>query len=164
MATVTKTKFWALAIVLTALRIALAAVFAPISFGPVQMRVSNIMTGMLPFCGWPGVISWFLSGMWQNMSSPLGWIDLLSPFVALPFTVAIMASKKKLYVFLSMFAYGFGVAVWVAYILGLAFKVPFWWTLLTVAVGNVMASTILGYSVYESLSRSAFFKELMKQK
>lgn len=159
----------AVAAIFAALKLVLNTVFAGIAFGPLNFRVSNALLGSIPFTGYAGVLAFFISGIWTNMSSPLGPIDLVSPFIGAFFNIllvkAAQTGKNKL-IFSAMVAYGVGVGIWVGYILNYAYGLPMLAMMANVAVSNTVVSAVLAYPVFKVLEKTipaafpAFAEEL----
>jgi len=150
------TKQIAVAAIIAATKLAMNMVFHPISFGPINFRVSNALLGTLPFIGMPGVVAFFIAGIWTNATSPLGPIDLVSPFIGAIFNyIIILAARREnaRLIFGAMVLYGVGIGVWVGWMLNYALGLPLIAMIADVALSNTFVSAILAYPVYETLKR-----------
>jgi uncharacterized membrane protein len=145
-------KKFTLAIIIGALYVAMVQVFQPISFGPIQFRVANGLLGLVPFIGWVAVPTWLIAVMISNLTSPLGWLDLVTPFISAVLVALIVVVRRNDYaVFSAMVVYSIGVALWVSYELTVVYSIPFLITFVYVAVGNTAASAFLAFIIYRAL-------------
>jgi uncharacterized membrane protein len=136
--------------VIAALYVALVWALSPISFGAIQVRVSNALIGIVPLVGMPGVLGITLGVLIGNIPSPLGPIDLLS---AIPTFIALLLllKLKDRSVLLGLAAYSVILSAWVGTLLSYTFGVPFLITFVYLLAGIGFATGILGYLVYRTL-------------
>jgi len=134
-----KSKDVALIGIFAALYYALGIVFQPISFGAIQVRVACALIPLIALFGFPATIGITLGHILFNVGSPLGTLDLLSPFV---FLIPRLLIQK--YGVTMMPIHTLSVGLWVAYILS-TFGLPFFPIFLTVAIGEIIAEWFLGY-------------------
>ena len=134
-----KSKDVALIGIFAALYYALGIVFQPISFGAIQVRVACALIPLIALFGLPATIGITLGHLLFNVGSPLGPLDLLSPFV---FLIPRLLIQK--YGVTMMPIHTLSVGLWVAYILS-TFGLPFFSIFLTVAIGETVAEWFLGY-------------------
>jgi len=150
------TKQIALATVFAALKLALNMVFHGISFGAFNFRISNALLGTLPFTGWAGVLAFFISGLWTNSTSPLGLIDMISPFIGLVFSSIIVLAGKtqndKL-IFGAMVLYGTGIGLWVGYMLNAVYGLPLILMMVNVVISNTVVSALAAFPVYKAMNK-----------
>jgi len=134
-----KSKQIALTAIFAALYYALGIVFQPISFGAIQIRVACALIPLIGVFGYPATIGLTIGHLLFNIGSPLGTLDLLSPFVFLIPRLLIQRYGVK-----TMPIHTITVGIWVAYILS-TFGLPFFPIFLTVTIGETVAEWFLGY-------------------
>ena len=134
-----KTKQIALTGIFAALYYVLGVVFQPISFGAIQVRVACATIPLIAIVGMPATIGITIGHLMFNIGSPLGTLDMLSPFVFLIPRLLIQKYGVKM-----MPIHTLSVGVWVAYILS-TFGLPFFPIFLTVTIGETVAEWLLGY-------------------
>jgi uncharacterized membrane protein len=134
-----KTKDLALTAVFASLYYVLGIVFQPISFEAIQIRVACALIPLIYLFGFPATIGITIGHLAFNMGSPLGALDLLSPFVFLIPRLLIQRYGVK-----AMPVHTIAVGAWVAYIIS-TFGAPFAPVFLTVFAGELVAEWYLGY-------------------
>lgn len=134
-----KSKQIALTGIFAGLYYVLGIVFQPISFGVIQVRVACALIPLIGIFGYPATIGITIGHLLFNIGSPLGSLDLLSPFVFLIPRLLIQKYGVKM-----MPIHTLSVGVWVAYILS-TFGLPFIPIFLTVTIGETVAEWFLGY-------------------
>lgn len=135
-----------------ALYMAVTLILSVISFGPIQLRLSEMFNYLALFHK-RYVVAVFLGVVIANFMSPMWFIDvpigglatLAVLLVARAVTKNIKNVKAKFIVTafiatLSMFS--------VAVQFYLIFDLPFWWSYLTVAIGELLSMTIGGFIMY----------------
>ncbi|MEM4721350.1 MAG: QueT transporter family protein [Candidatus Methanomethylicaceae archaeon] len=138
------------AAVIAALYVALVWALTPISFGAVQIRVSNALIGIVPLVGMPAVFGITLGVLIGNIPSPLGPVDLLSAIPTFIALLIIMRLKDRS-VLLGLAIYSVILSAWVGMLLNYAFGVPFLITFVYLLAGIGFATAVLGYLVYRTL-------------
>ena len=158
-----------LAAVIAALYAALVIVLAPISFGPIQLRVADCLIPLAALLGWPAILGVSLGAFIGNayFMSFTGVIDVV--FGALANLVAatiIFRLRERLVVACLAGSVAIGAIVggylWIYFpppdILGL--NLPVWLgMIISVALSSVVAVSIIGYILVQSL-RASGFKEI----
>ena len=150
--------------------IALIAVFAgaytvatislgTISYGVLNLRLTNIIIGVVPILGLPSAVGLSFGVFFANIFSPLGPIDLLSSFFALAGLVAVYFLRNR------SVAAGLGIhsvviGIWVTFELSLVTGLPFFPLFYAVWAGNVIVDA-LAYFFYKALAASGLKKRLM---
>ena len=149
---------------LAAFNIALIVGLAPLSFGPFQFRISNLMN-IFPFIfGLPGLIGVFLGGLIANFLNPFGILDILlggvlSGGVVLGFAYfcgcqARKYNKKQPWLFLALIASPIGTTFFVGYLLlHVIFQIPLWPLVPYFIAEELLTSTFGGWLVYKAISR-----------
>lgn len=150
-----------LVVVVAALYNVLGLIFAGISFGPVQVRASNILIPMISIFGFPGVIGTVLGTFILNLYGyavglAVGPLDLISAFVFLPARWLIARYGLK-----AVPIHVVCVGLWVGYLLNSVYGLPFMITALMVGVGEAVAEIVLGVPATLAL-RTRLPKSLLK--
>ena len=144
------TKFITKVGIIAALYTALTISFAPISYGPIQIRVSEALT-VLPFISSAAIPGLFLGCFLANIYGPVGLYDIflgsLCTLVAAFLTNLLAKTRKPIFAPIPpIFINAFGIG----YILVFLAKPPdysysYWGTVLFIALGEIAACFILGY-------------------
>lgn len=145
-----KSRDIAKAAVIAALYVALVWALTPISFGAIQVRVSNALIGIVPLVGMPAVFGITLGVLIGNIPSPLGPVDLLSTIPTFIALLLVMKLKNKSVLF-GLVTYSVILSAWVGMLLNYVFGVPFLMTFIYLLVGIGFATAVLGYLVYRTL-------------
>ena len=155
-----------LAAVIAALYAALVIVLAPISFGPIQLRVADCLIPLAALLGWPAIFGVSLGAFIGNayFMSFTGPIDVI--FGALANVIAatiIFRLRERLIVACLAGSVAIGAIVggylWIYFpppeIMGL--NLPVWLAMMiSVALSSVVAVSIIGYILVQSLRASGF--------
>lgn len=157
-----------LAAILAALYATLVIVFAPISFGPVQLRVADCLIPLAALLGWPAAVGVSLGALIGNLYFFLGPMDVI--FGALANLLAgmlIWKMKRNLLVACAAASLVIGVVVggylWLFFpppdIFG--FSLPIWLAMMvSISLSSLIAVSVLGYSLVRSLEASGLKKLL----
>jgi len=129
-----------------------------ISYGPVQVRVSEALT-VLPILTPVAIPALFLGCLVANILGPVGLYDILfGPLFTLIAAYGTYRLRKNTFLALSspVLVNAFGVSLY----LPLIFKPPaifglspYWASVLTVGAGEVIAVFVLGYPLLKALRR-----------
>ena len=145
----------ATAAVYAAMYVVLGVVFSPISYGVINLRVANVLIGLVPLLGWPAIIGQTLGVFIANqpaLGDPLGPIDLINVLPTFVFTWVIWRLRKKS-VLLGLTLYAVGLGVSVSYALSYAFNLPLFVEIPQVTAGIFLVTTVLGYLFYRAVGR-----------
>jgi QueT transporter len=144
------------AAVYAAMYVALALLFNPISYGIVNLRVANILIGLVPIIGWPAVLGQTLGVFIANqpaLGDSLGPIDLLNVIPSFVFSFLLWKLRNKS-VFLGLMLYSIALGITVGLAVSYVFKnVPPFVAILEVIPGVFLATAVLGYIMYRSVKR-----------
>lgn len=123
-----------------------------VSFGILNLRFTNLLLGIVPILGWPGVFGIALGVLLGNVASPLGPIDLLSAFFSL-IGLSAMHLLRNRSVLAGLAIYDLILSLWVSFELSLVYRLPYLPTLYVVAAGM---SVVIGlaYLFYRALVRA----------
>jgi hypothetical protein len=137
--------------------VALTLVFGSLSYGQLNLRVANIMLGLVPFIGWPAIVGQTLGVLVTASVSPLGPIDFVNILPAFAFSWLIW-KLRHISVFAGLTCYSLGLGVSVSFVLqyvsGVAILILFPY----VTAGIFATTTGLGYVLYRSLSKTGILK------
>ncbi|MDO9555814.1 MAG: QueT transporter family protein [Atribacterota bacterium] len=130
------------AAMIAAIYVVLNIIFAPISYGPIQVRIAEVLV-VLPFIDSSAIIGLFLGCILANIYGGLGMVDIiggsLCTLIAAYLTYKV--KKPKLAPLPPVLINAFGVSIY----LHLLFDLPYWLTVLYIGIGEVIACYILGY-------------------
>lgn len=155
------TKDVSLTALFTGLYAVLVAILAPISFGPVQLRIADVLIPLSALFGWPVVIGVTLGCAIGNAYVWLGPHDVIFGSIAnLIAAVLILQLRKKRFLGCLIGALPIGIIVGGGYlsiyfpppdILGLS--LPAWVAMMiSITLSSLIAVTIIGYALLVSLS------------
>jgi uncharacterized membrane protein len=127
---------------IAAIYVVLNIIFAPISYGPIQVRIAEVLV-VLPFINPSAIMGLFLGCILANVYGGLGMVDIiggsLCTLVAAYLTYKV--KNPKLAPLPPVLINAFGVSIY----LHLLFDLPYWLTVLYIGIGEVIACYILGY-------------------
>ncbi len=134
-------------------------VLAPISFGAIQFRLSEIMT-LLAFIDPLYVPALTLGCGIANLFSPVGVIDVIVGTAA-TFIATFAMSKSKNMIIASLYPTIVN-AVMIGAMLYYAFNLPLVLSALQVGVGEFVVVTLIGVPIFKLLSRNKNLKNILK--
>ncbi len=143
---------------IAALYAVITIVLAPISYGPIQVRISEALTLLPFFMGSPAAVGLWIGCMIANYFGGNGLIDIVFGAGITLIAGLLTARARNLYIgaIYPVLLNAFGVAL----ILYLAFELPYWITALQVGLGQLIAVFVLGILLMKILIRYDFFKKL----
>ncbi len=151
----------ATAAVYAAMYAALALLFSPVSYGVIQLRVANVLIGLIPLIGWPAVLGQTLGVFIANQPAfgdPLGIIDLVNVVPSFVFAL-LLWRLRKVSVVLGLTLYSLALGVSVSLALNYAGFPTQGGTLslfagfIYVTVGIFVATAVFGYILYRSAKK-----------
>ncbi len=148
----TKSKTVAVATTYAGLYVALVFILAPISYQQIQLRVADVLLGLIPLLGWSGIIGHGVGVMIANTPSPMGPIDMLNAIPSFIFSWLIW-KLRKVSVFLGLTIYSIALGCSVGFTLNYVFGLPLLLTIVYVAMGIFLSSAVLGYMLYSTVKR-----------
>ncbi len=152
-----KTKTLALISVYAALYAALVIFLPALSYGPVQVRVADALVAAVPLLGLAGVLGHTLGVFVANIFSPLGPIDLLNtiPSFVMAFVVYYVYKRTNndYTVIATCAAYSGVLGITVGWILSAPFNIPLPLSIAYVAIGNFVASVLIGWPLFKLLKK-----------
>jgi uncharacterized membrane protein len=162
MVIVVKSKKIAVIAIYAALYAALVVALGPFSYGPLQIRVADALLAVIPLLGIAGVLGHTLGVFVANLFSTLGPIDLLNtiPSFLMAFVVYYVYKRTKndYTVIGTCVAYSIVIGVTVGWMLSYVLSLPLLPTIGYVALGNIIASVLIGWPVFKMLKRTGVFQ------
>jgi uncharacterized membrane protein len=157
-----KTKDIALIAVYAALYAALVVELGGISYGIINFRIADAMVAAVPLLGIAGVLGHTLGVFISNIPSPLGLIDLLNtiPSFAMSFLIYYVYKKTRndYTVIATCAAYSFVLGTTVGSMLSPITHTPLLLSMLYVALGNLVATVLIGWPLFKMLKRTGIFQ------
>lgn len=147
---INKIRFLAEAGIIAAMYAALTIIFAPISYGQIQVRISEALT-ILPAFTPAAIPGLFIGCIVANLFSPVGVIDIV--FGSLATLLAAFLSYKMPKRYLVPLPPIIINGVVVGFILNYVFKLPLFISMLWVALGELIACFGLGYILMLQLDK-----------
>lgn len=147
--------------IIAALYAAITIVLAPISYGPVQIRVSEALT-ILPYLTPSAIPGLFLGCLLANVYGGLGIYDIMGgSFITLiaGFFTYLLSKKRKpiLAPLPPVLLNAFGVSLYLHFL----FKLPYWLTVAYIGAGEIVACFLLGYPLLKIiLNRQSWMNSL----
>ncbi len=122
------------------------------AFGPINLRFSNVLIGLVPIFGWPAVFGVALGVFLGNILGPnLGPLDIfLSPLFSLLGLVLIHYLRRRS-VILGLASYSIILSLWVTYMLTLYIHLQFFPLFYYTLIGVSAMVLGLAYFLYKSL-------------
>jgi uncharacterized membrane protein len=149
--------------VYAALYAALVVVLGGFSYGPVQVRVADSLVAVVPLLGLPGVLGHTLGVFIANMFSTAGLIDLLNtiPSFTMAFVVYYVYKRTQndYTVIGTCIAYSVVLGVTVGWMLSYVLSLPLLTTMAYVAIGNTVASVLIGWPLFKILKRTGVLQK-----
>jgi uncharacterized membrane protein len=159
----TKTKDLAIISLYAALYAALVIVLGGISYGPIQVRLADSMVAAVPLLGISGVLGHTLGVFISNLFSPAGLIDALNtiPSFAMSFLVYYIYKKthNDYTVIGTSIAYSVVLGTTVGFMLSYLYSLPLLLTIAYVAIGNVIATVVIGWPLFKLLKKTGVFQK-----
>jgi uncharacterized membrane protein len=158
-----RTKDLALIALYAALYAALVVVLGPFSYGPLQIRIADSLLAAVPLLGFAGVLGHTLGVFIANLSSPFVPFDLLNviPSFVMAFVVYYVYKKNNndYTIIGTCIAYSAVLGITVGsmlFFLG-ASEYALLPTMVYVALGNIIASVLVGWPIFKVLKRTGVF-------
>ena len=157
-----RTKDLAVIAIYAALYAALVVVLGGISYGPIQVRIADSLVAAVPLLGLAGVLGHTLGVFIGNIFSSAGPIDLLNtiPSFAMSFVVYYIYKRTKndYTVIGTCIAYSAVLGTTVGWMLSYLYGLPLLLTIAYVAIGNVIASVLIGWPLFKVLKKTGVFQ------
>ncbi len=147
-------KYLATVGLIAAIYTALTIVLAPISYGPIQVRVADAL-GVLCYLGTAPIWGFVIGGVVANVYGGLGWIDIVVGGIVCQLLSGVLTywlrrfNKPWLAPLPTILVTGLVVGGY----LSILFKVPTWYSITTVTIGEIISVGLLGYPLLVALLR-----------
>lgn len=144
----------ATAAVYAATYVALVLAFGQISYGVVNLRVANILVGLIPLIGWPAILGQALGVFLGNTVSTLGPIDLINVVPSFVFSW-VLWKVRKVSVFLGLALYSVALGITVSTALSYVgfLLTPWYLGFAYVIAGIFLMTAVFGYAFYRAVER-----------
>ncbi len=145
-----RTRFMVHAALLAAVYVVLTVAFAPISYGPVQVRISEMLT-VLPFLTPAAIPGLFVGAMVANAYGGLGILDVVvgSSATLIAALLTYRMRRKVLAPLPPVLVNAVVIGIMLAYL----FQLPLLPTIVYVGLGQVVACYGLGYPFLLALEK-----------
>ena len=157
-----RTKNLAVIAIYAALYAALVVVLGGYSYGPIQVRIADSLVAAVPLLGLAGVLGHTLGVFIGNIFSTAGPIDLLNtiPSFAMSFVVYYVYKRTKndYTIIGTCTAYSAVLGITVGWMLSYLYSLPLLPTIAYVAIGNVIASVLIGWPLFKALKKTGVFQ------
>ena len=144
--------------IICAMYVALTLGISPLSYGPLQFRISEALI-LLCFYNKKYGYSISLGCLIANFFSPLGWVDIVFGTLSTILPCIFICLSKRLFV-ASLWPTLF-VGLIVGAELSIVYEIPFFITVLEVAFGEFVCVTIIGYPLFKGLENNNALMELL---
>ena len=158
---------------IAAIYVVITIIFAPISYGHIQLRVSEALTLLPFFMGYPAAIGLFIGVMIANIAGGLGMIDIVFGSLITLAAALFTARARSLYtagIYPVVFN-AFGIGLILYFILGIRIVDPnvgaalsaflnYLAHVVTVGLGQIAAVYIIGIPLMKLLHKKIDLKSL----
>ena len=148
--------------IIAALYVAVTWALAPISYGPIQFRLSEALM-LLVLLNPKYAISLAVGCFIANTTSPLGWYDMV--FGTLATILALVAMVKIKNIYLGALMPIISNAIIISIELGFAFEMfapaAFFYNVFTIALGEAVVLYFVGIPTIMTLAKDSYMVELM---
>ena len=139
--------------IIASLYAAVTIALAPISYGPIQVRVSEALT-VLPYVTPAAIPGLFIGCVVANVYGGLGIYDIvggsLCTLLAAILTYLLSRTRKPIFAPLPpVVVNALGVSLYLHFL----FQLPYWFTVAYIALGEIAACFVLGYPLLLILLR-----------
>ena len=145
-----------------ALYAALVVVLGGFSYGPIQVRIADSMVAAVHLLGIAGVLGHALGVFIGNIFSSAGPIDLLNtiPSFVMSFVVyyTYKRSQNDYTVIATCIAYSIVIGTTVGWMLSYLYGLPLLLTIIYVAIGNIIATVLIGWPIFKLLKKTGLFQ------
>ena len=137
-------------------------ILAPISYGPIQVRVSEALT-VLPYLTPAAIPGLFIGCALANIYGGLGIYDIvggsLCTLLAAFLTFLCSRTKRPILAPLPpVLVNAFGVSLYLHFL----FQFPYWLTVMYIGVGQIVACFILGYPLLKIILKKEKILKMLR--
>lgn len=139
--------------IIGAIYVSLTVALGSLSYSWIQVRISEALTPLPFLIGLPAVVGLTLGCCTANLFSPVGIPDLVfGPILTL--TAALLSwkfsfNRKAVACTYPVLINAFGVSCYIS----LYYNVPYWTSVLTIGLGEFIASVLVGYPLLLAIER-----------
>jgi uncharacterized membrane protein len=156
------TKFLAQVGIIGSLYAVITIILAPISYGPIQVRISEALT-VLPYLTPAAIPGLFVGCVVANIYGGLGIYDIIGGSLCTllaAFLTSISSKTKKpiLAPLPPVLVNAFGVSLYLHFL----FQLPYWLSVIYIGIGEMVACFILGYPLLRIILKKERFLERLK--
>jgi uncharacterized membrane protein len=156
------TKYIAQVGIIGSLYAVITIILAPLSYGPVQVRVSEALT-VLPYITPTAIPGLFVGCVLANIYGGLGIYDIIggSLCTLLAAFLTFLCSRTKRPILAPLppvLVNAFGVSLYLHFL----FEFPYWITVIYVGMGEIVACFILGYPLLKIILRREKILKMLK--
>ena len=154
-----KTKNVALTAIFSALYATLVIGFAPLSYGPLQLRIADILIPLTLSFGWPVVLGASIGCFIGNIYGQLGVMDyFLGPLANLLAGTVVYLLRRRPLLASSLGAFPIGLIVgsylWTFFPPPEILALPEWLAMIvSITLSTLIVMGFLGYALYKSINR-----------
>jgi uncharacterized membrane protein len=156
------TKYIAQVGIIGSLYAVITIILAPLSYGPVQVRVSEALT-VLPYLTPAAIPGLFVGCVLANVYGGLGIYDIIggSLCTLLAAFLTFLCSRTKRPILAPLppvLVNAFGVSLYLHFL----FQFPYWITVIYVGIGEIVACFILGYPLLKIILKKEKILRMLK--
>lgn len=157
-----QTKFLVKNALIAALYMTLTISLAPISYGPVQVRISEFMT-LLAFWNPKYVMGLVVGCFLANLGSPFGIADVFVGTLATFLAVYMMRYCSGIFLasLLPVLSNGILIGMELMYLAALPAEMPVWSAMLYIAFGEFLSVSVLGIFLGKFLLRNIALQKFL---
>ena len=147
-----KSQRWAMVAVIAALYAVITIVTSPISYGPIQIRLSEVLKPAMFFFPFEGTVGLGLGLIVSNFFSPTGIADVLQaiPSIIIQGYLTRKLCKKLWH---CAIVQPLIVGIWVGAYLSWAFGLPIAFIIPSVTAGEIVAISIIGVPLWYGIQK-----------
>lgn len=144
--------------IVAALYVVITYAIAPIGYGPIQVRISEVLV-LLAFFDKKYIISLTIGCLIANLLSPLGMIDVVVGTLGTFFSAYAISKTKNL--FLATLWPSF-FCIPVVFILHIFVGLPFILYLFGFITGEILSVTVIGYPLVKIAMKKEYLLDVIK--
>jgi len=133
-------------------------VLAPISFGPIQIRIADALIPLSIIYGYPVVIGVTLGNVIANIYGGFGFIDIVGGTLA-NLLASYSAFKLRRHTILACISAALIIGIIVGTYLGYILSIPSEFTIISITFSSLISITIIGYTLVTLLKQRILLNE-----
>jgi len=132
-----------------------------ISYEWINIRISDALQGLFPFCTTGVILGIVVSGIVANLASPVGWLDWISPFLGGFFWWLASKIVNRTVIGAFMLQYILFLP-WLAYILNAALGGGYISWLILLAPQLFISEVIFPYILYRAVKKNKYLVNMLR--